>query len=135
MPDVSQVSDFSAPISALIGAVLLFVAGFAWKRANAWFVEVITDVKATKVQTTNSHNTNLRDDLTEAVEAINTVATTMDEMKTNLERMGESQRAMHEDLRETRKDVRFATEYTRDVDKRVIRMETQRKEENDGISD
>lgn len=126
MPDISEVSDYAAPIATLLGAILLFVAGLAWRKANVWFAEVIADVKATKVQTTNSHETNLRDDLTEAVTAINAVASSVDEMKTHMgdmkdsmERLDSRQTEVHEDLRETRKDLRFATEYVRDVDKRL----------------
>lgn len=127
VPDISPVGDYAAALSMIFGAVLLLVAGLVWKRASGWFAEVITDVKATKVQTTNSHETNLRDDLTEALTAIHTLTTTvgevasdMGEMKVSMRRLDARQTEVHADLRETRKDLRFSTEYVRDVDKRLI---------------
>ncbi len=111
VPDIGQVSDFSTAISGLVGTVLLVIAGVAWIKAKAWFTEVITDVKATKVQTTNSHETNMRDDLTEAIDLAKALVQDVGEMK--------------EDLRDVRKDVRFAIEYTREVDKRVYGKETE----------
>jgi flagellin-like hook-associated protein FlgL len=120
MPDVSQVTDISSALSGIIGAVLLFVAGLAWLKAKAWFAEVITDVKATKVQTTNSHDTNMRDDITEALTKIDTLTTSVGDVVNGMERLNARQTEVHEDLRETRKDLRFATGYVRDVDKRLI---------------
>lgn len=120
VPDINEVSDFSTAISGLVGTVLLVIAGVAWLKAKAWFAEVITDVRATKVQTTNSHDTNLRDDITEALTKIDTLTTSVGKMTTSVTRLDTRQTEMHEDLRETRKDLRFATEYVRDVDKRLI---------------
>jgi hypothetical protein len=120
VPDISQVSDYAAPIATIFGAVLLFIAGLAWRKANAWFTEVIADVKATKVQTTNSHDTNLRDDLTLAITEVQGLSRAMQRVEETQENMLAQQSQMHEDLRETRKDVRFTTEYVRDVDKRFI---------------
>lgn len=128
LPEIpAEVTDLSAAISGLVGAVLLVLAGLAWRKANAWFAEVTADVKATKadvqttkVQTTNSHDTNLRDDLTLAITEVQGLARAMKRVEEKQERMQSQQNAMHEDLRETRKDVRFTTEYVRDVDKRFI---------------
>lgn len=118
VPDISQVSDYAAAIATIISAVLLFIAGLAWRKANAWFAEVIADVKATKVQTTNSHDTNLRDDLTLAITEVQGLSRTMKRMEDKQGDMQAEQKAMHGDLRETRKDLRFTTEYVRDVDRR-----------------
>lgn len=118
MPDLTGVTDFSTAISGAVGTVLLIVVGVAWLKARAWFAEVTADVKETKVQTSNSHETNLRDDLTEALDSISAMATTVNKIDSR-------QSAMHEDLRETRKDVRFAVEYTREVDKRVTSRESE----------
>jgi uncharacterized protein YoxC len=123
MPDVSQVSDFSAAISGFIGAALLIVAGFAYRQARRWFTEVIADVKVTRNQTTNDHKTNMRDDITKALATIHAVAA-------SVEKLDGKVCAMHEDLRESRRDVRFNTEYIRDVDKRL--NEHQRKTEQGG---
>jgi len=134
VPNISEVSDFSSGISGIVGTVLLVIAGLAWMKAKAWFAEVITDVKATKVQTTNSHDTNLRDDITEALTKIDTLTTSVGEVVSGMEtlnakqeevhedlgRLDKRQTEVHEDLRETRKDLRFATGYVRDVDKRLI---------------
>lgn len=120
VPDISQVSDYATPIATILTAVLLFIAGLAWRKANAFFAEVIADVKATKVQTTNSHDTNLRDDLTLAITEVQGLSRAMKRVEEKQTRMQTQQSAMHEDLRETRKDVRFTTEYVRDVDKRFI---------------
>lgn len=120
VPDISQVSDYAAAIATIISAALLFIAGLAWKKANSWFAEVIADVKATKLQTTNSHDTNLRDDLTLAITEVQGLSRAMKRVESRQEQMGTQQGAMYDDLRETRKDVRFTTEYVRDVDKRLI---------------
>jgi hypothetical protein len=134
VPDINEVSDFSAAISGLVGAVLLVIAGVAWIKAKAWFAEVITDVRATKVQTTNSHDTNLRDDITEALTKIDTLTTSVDAVVTGMKRLDARQVEVHEDLRETRKDLRFATEYVRDVDKRLI-QHTNKREGGSDVSD
>lgn len=128
LPDIpTEVTDLSAAISGLVGAVLLVLAGLAWRKANAWFAEVLADMKATKadvnvtkVQTTNSHDTNLRDDLTLAITEVQGLARAMKRVENKQEQMQSQQSAMYDDLRETRKDVRFTTEYVRDVDKRLI---------------
>lgn len=120
VPNINEVSDFSSGISGIVATVLLVIAGVAWVKAKAWFAEVITDVKATKVQTTNSHDTNLRDDITEALTKIDTLTTSVGEVVSGMKRSNERLTEVHEDLRETRKDVRFATGYVRDVDKRLI---------------
>lgn len=135
VPDISQVSDYVSALTMIFGAVLLFIAGLAWKRAKAWFAEVIVDVKATKKQTTNSHSTNMRDDLTEALTKIDTVATSMADVKKGMETLDTRQTQMHEDLRETRKDLRFATEYVRDVDKRLIEHTSDERKKQGGNSD
>lgn len=115
LPDIGQVTDFSAAISGIVGAVLLVVAGLAWRKASSWLAEVTSDAKAIKSQTVNSHKTNLRDDLTQVLEKIDAVSA--------------QQTAMHEDLRDTRRDVRFNIEYTRDVDKRLHEHVRDTKEE------
>lgn len=127
LPDISQVTDFSTAISGIVGTVLLLVVGLVWVKTRRWFEEVILDVRATKKQTVNSHTTNLRDDITEALTKIDTLTTSvgdvandMGEMKASMSRLDSRQTEVHEDLRETRKDLRFATEYVRDVDKRLI---------------
>lgn len=132
LPDIAQVTDFSAAISGIIGAVLLVIAGLAWRKASAWLAEVTADVKATKSQTVNSHETNLRDDLTLAIEKIDAVATEVKSVKDAQKVQGTQQNAMHEDLRDTRRDVRFNIEYTRDVDKRLIAHERQRDNKEEG---
>lgn len=118
MPDLTGVTDFSTAISGAVGTVLLIVVGVAWLKARAWFSEVTADVKATKVQTTNSHETNMRDDITQALDTLDSLAVTVGNIDAR-------HSAMHEDLRETRKDVRFAIQYTRDVDKRVASRESE----------
>lgn len=129
IPEIpTEVTDLSLAISGIISAVLLVIAGLAWRKASAWFAEVTADVKATKIQTTNSHDTNLRDDLTLAITEVQALAKTMNRVEGAQERMQTQQNAMHEDLRETRKDVRFATEYVRDVDKRLIQHLDDRKD-------
>lgn len=115
LPDIGQVTDFSTAISGIVGTVLLLVIGLAWLKARSWIAEIILDVKATKSQTVNSHKTNLRDDLTSVIEKIDGLAA--------------QQSAMHEDLRDTRRDVRFNIEYTRDVDKRLHEHTRDTKEE------
>lgn len=122
LPDIGQVTDFSAAISGLVGAVLLVIAGLAWRSARTWLAEVMSDVKATKSQTVNSHKTNLRDDLTLAIDKLDQVATEVKSVK-------DAQSAMHEDLRDTRRDVRFNIEYTRDVDKRLHEHTRENREE------
>lgn len=119
MPDIGQVSDFSSAISGIVGAVLLVIAGLVYKQARGWFAEVIADVKVTKKQTTNSHKTNLRDDITDVSNTVNTVATAMEDLKASMEDLKTRQGEVHTDIRETRRDMRFATEYVRDVDKRL----------------
>lgn len=139
IPEIpAEVTDLSAAISGLVGAVLLVLAGLAWRKANAWFAEVLADmkatkadVKATKVQTTNSHDTNLRDDLTLAITEVQGLVRAVKRVEDKQERMQTQQSAMYEDLRETRKDVRFTTEYVRDVDKRFIEH-TDEQRKNDG---
>lgn len=120
MPDMNQVTDFSTAISGLVGTILLVIAGFAYRRARTWFAMVIEDVKVTKIQTTNSHDTNLRDDLTLALTEVQGLSRAMKRMESSQSTMHSQQSAMYDDLRETRKDVRFTTQYVRDVDKRLI---------------
>ena|SRR5215204_4211071 len=132
MPDVSQVGEFSAAISGIVGAILLLIAGLAWRKASAWFAEVTADVKATKMQTTNSHDTNLRDDLTLAITEVQGLSRAMKRVESKQEDMQTEQQAMHEDLRETRRDLRFTTEYVRDVDKRLIRHVDDESRKNNG---
>lgn len=55
---------------ALAGSMLavLTLAGIVWRFALPWLREQLLEpVQATKEQVTNSHDTNLRDDLTEAI--------------------------------------------------------------------
>lgn len=87
---------------------------------------MIADVKVTRNQTTNDHETNMRDDISKALESIHSVATTVDKLDKTV-------CAMHDDIRESRKDVRFNTEYIRDVDKRL--NEHQRKHNQGGSND
>ncbi len=135
LPDLGPAGDLSASIAGIVTLVILALGALAWRRLGSVFAEMRTDVRATKIQTVNSHETNLRDDLTEAITKIDSLATSVGEMKSGMERLDTRQTAMHEDLRETRKDLRFATEYTRDVDKRVIRLEARGKGGDDGVSD
>lgn len=141
LPDIGQVTDFSTAISGIVGTVLLVVVGLAWMKARRWVEEVILDVKATKAQTVNSHKTNLRDDLTLAIAKIDEVATevkgvkeTQSSMETQQTAMSAQQGVMYEDLRDTRRDVRFNIEYTRDVDKRLIEHERRRDNKEEGSS-
>lgn len=121
IPEIpAEVTDFSAAISGIVGAILLVIAGLAWRKASAWFAEVTADVKATKIQTSNSHDTNLRDDLTLAITEVQGLSRAMKRVESKQGDMQTEQQAMHEDLRETRRDLRFTTEYVRDVDKRFI---------------
>lgn len=131
----TEVTNFSAAISGIVGAVLLVIAGLAWRKASAWFAEVTADVKATKVQTTNSHETNMRDDLTLAITEVQGLTRAMQRVETTQEQMQSQQQTMHEDLRETRKDVRFTTEYVRDVDKRLIGHLDESRKTNGGNND
>lgn len=126
MPDIQQVTDFSSAISGFIGAAVLLVAGLTYRQARIWFGEVITDVKITKNQTTNDHDTNMRDDISKALTSIDSVATSVAKLEKTV-------CAMHDDIRESRKDVRFNTEYIRDVDKRL--NEHQRKQGQGGSND
>lgn len=135
VPDISQVSDYAAAIATLFSAVLLFIAGLAWRKANAWFAEVIADVKATKVQTSNSHDTNLRDDITLAITEVQGLGRAMKRVESKQGDMQTEQQAMHEDLRETRRDLRFTTEYVRDVDKRFIAHVDEERKNNGGNND
>lgn len=133
IPEIpAEVTDLSAAISGLVGAVLLVIAGLAWRKASAWFAEVTADVKATKVQTTNSHDTNLRDDLTLAITEVQGLSRAMKRVENKQEQMQSQQSAMYDDLRETRKDVRFTTEYVRDVDKRLIEHVDEKQKNNGG---
>lgn len=121
IPEIpAEITDFSAAISGIVGAVLLVIAGLAWRKASQWFAEVTADVKATKIQTSNSHDTNLRDDLTLAITEVQGLSRAMKRVESKQGDMQTEQQAMHEDLRETRRDLRFTTEYVRDVDKRFI---------------
>lgn len=126
MPDIQQVTDFSSAISGFVGAAVLLVAGLTYRQARIWFGEVIADVKITKNQTTNDHDTNMRDDISKALASIDSVAT-------SVAKLDKTVCAMHDDIRESRKDVRFNTEYIRDVDKRL--NEYQRKQGPGGSND
>lgn len=127
MPDLGPAADLSASIAGIVTLVILTLGALAWRRLSTWIPQVVADVKMTKVQTTNSHETNLRDDITATADALNSVASSVeqiknsvDEMKQSMKRLDTRQTEVHEDIRETRKDLRFATEYVRDVDKRLI---------------
>ena len=127
MPDLGPAADLSASIAGIVTLVILALGTLAWRRVSTWLTTVVADVKATKIQTTNSHTTNLRDDITATIKGMGDIAksvkdikSSMDEMKQGMEKLDNRQSEVHEDLRETRKDIRFATEYVRDVDKRLI---------------
>jgi uncharacterized protein YoxC len=127
LPDFGPAADLSASIAGIVTLVILALGTLAWRRLSTWIPQVVADVKMTKVQTTNSHDTNLRDDITATADALNSVASSVEqikdsveEMKHSMERLDTRQTEVHTDLRETRKDLRFATEYVRDVDKRLI---------------
>jgi uncharacterized protein YoxC len=127
MPDLGPAGDLSSSIAGIVTLVILALGALAWRRLSTWLPAVVADVKATKMQTTNSHKTNLRDDITATADALNSVASSVEHIKSSMEEMKDSmskldrrQSEVHEDLRETRKDLRFTTEYLRDVDKRLI---------------
>lgn len=127
LPDLGPAADLSASIAGIVTLVILALGTLAWRRLSTWIPQVVADVKMTKVQTTNSHSTNLRDDITATAEALEAVATSVEhiknsveEMKTGMQRLDTRQSEVHEDIRETRRDLRFSTEYVRDVDKRLI---------------
>lgn len=126
MPDLGPAADLSASIAGIVTLVILALGTLAWRRLSTWIPQVVADVKMTKVQTTNSHDTNLRDDITATADALNSVAASVEQiknsvedMKSGMERLDIRQSEVHTDIRETRKDLRFATEYVRDVDKRL----------------
>lgn len=121
--DPAQFADFSAGISGIVGAALLLVAGLAWRKVVPWFQQIISDLQVTKTQTTNDHSTNLRDDITAISEQVDTLVVWSERMTTKVDSMCEVQDAQHEDIRELRKDVRFVTQYTRDVDQRLTERE------------
>lgn len=120
IPDLGPAADLTASLGGIAAVVILALGTLAWRRLSHWLAEVGGDVKTTKVQTTNSHDTNLRDDITEVITKMDALTSTVGGIKTNLVKVEERQGEMHADLRETRKDLRFATEYVRDVDKRFI---------------
>lgn len=127
MPDLGPAADLSASIAGIVTLVILTLGALAWRRLSTWIPQVVADVKMTKVQTTNSHSTNLRDDITETAKALDSVASSVEQiknsvedMKNSMERLDTRQTEVHTDIRETRRDLRFATEYVRDVDKRLI---------------
>jgi len=127
MPDLGPAADLSASIAGIVTLVILALGTLAWRRLSTWIPQVVADVKMTKVQTTNSHKTNLRDDITDTAKAVESVASSVDQIKTVVEEMQKSmvrldtrQTEVHTDIRETRRDLRFATEYVRDVDKRLV---------------
>ena len=132
MPDVGAVSDFSAAISGLVGSALLFIAGLAWLKARRWIGQIIEDVSATKVQTTNSHKTNMRDDITATNTAVMALTKSVSELNKTVCRLDERQTEMHQDIRETRRDLRFTTEYVRDVDKRLVRHQDEENKKSGG---
>lgn len=126
MPDFARMTDFpylSASLSGIFGAVMLVIAGLLWRRAVSWLQQIMADVKVTRDQTTNSHRTNLRDDITQIALAVDKVARAQEATAKKCDEIAEYQRAAHEDVRELRRDVRFATEYARDVDKRLSERE------------
>ena len=127
LPDLGPAADLSASIAGIVTLVILALGALAWRRLGTLFAEMSTDVKETKTQTTNSHKTNLREDLTLAIQKIDEVAKTQVTMSAQ-------QSAMHEDLRDTRRDVRFNIEYTRDVDKRLMEHERMRGNKEEGRS-
>lgn len=138
LPDLGPAADLSASIAGIVTLVILALGALAWRRLGAVFAEMRTDVKATKIQTTNSHDTNLRDDLSLAITEVQGLSRAMKRVESKQGDMQAEQQAMHEDLRETRRDLRFTTEYVRDVDKRFISHvdESRKKDGGDrGISD
>lgn len=134
MPSLGPVADLSASIAGILTVVIIALGTLAWRRINTWIAQMSADVqatkadvKATKVQTTNSHETNMRDDLTLAITEVQGLGRAIKRMETKQNKMEEQQAAMqqqqsaiHEDVRDARRDVRFTTEYVRDVDKRLI---------------
>jgi uncharacterized protein YoxC len=128
MPDLAPAADLSGAIAGIATLVILALGGLAWRKVSSLLAEMTTDMKATKIdvratkiQTTNSHDTNLRDDLTEAITKIDNLANVVLDVKTGLTRLDNRQTEMHQDLRETRRDLRFTTEYVRAVDERFIK--------------
>lgn len=122
VPDVSQMTDFpymSASLSGIFGAVLLVIAGLAWRRSVNWLQKIMADVHVTREQATNSHGTNLRDDITCIDTKVDELAKQIRETNNAVYSIAQSQKLAQEDVRELRRDIRFAMEYTRDVDKRV----------------
>lgn len=149
IPDLGPAGDLSASIAGIVTLVILALGALAWRRLGALFAEMSTDVKTTKadvkatkadvkitkVQTTNSHETNLRDDLTEVINKIDSLTTSFKTVEETMGKLDDRQATMHEDIRDTRRDVRFATEYVRDVDKRFIRhMDDERREGGGGTN-
>lgn len=141
MPDLGPAADLSASIAGIVTLVILALGALAWRRLGAVFAEMSTDVKATKadvkitkVQTTNSHETNLRDDLTEVINKIDTLTTSFKTVEETMGKLDDRQATMHEDIRDTRRDVRFATEYVRDVDKRLIQHVDEGRKEGGGTN-
>lgn len=120
MPDLP---DLSASLSGIFGAVLLVIAGLAWRRAVNWFSQIMVDVKVAKEQTTNSHGTNLRDDITCIDNKVDDLSEESRKTNEAVRFLAESQRMAHEDIRELRRDFRMAIEYVRDVDKRTARTD------------
>lgn len=134
IPNLGPLAELSASIAGILTVVIVTLGTLAWRRINAWIAQTSADIKATqadvkttKVQTTNSHQTNMRDDLTLAITEVQGLGRAIKRMETKQTKMEEQQAAMqtqqqaiHEDVRDARRDVRFTTEYVRDVDKRLI---------------
>lgn len=134
IPSLGSLAQVSASIAGILTVVIVALGTLAWRRINVWIVQMAADVKTTKadvqttkVQTTNSHQTNMRDDLTLAITEVQGLGRAIKRMETKQTKMEEQQAAMqtqqqaiHEDVRDARRDVRFTTEYVRDVDKRLI---------------
>ena len=119
MPDLGPAVDVGGSIAGIVTLIIAGLGALAWRRLSGWVTEMRTDVQVTKVQTTNSHETNMRDDITKALTKIESMATSVTDMGQSLKSLDSRQAEMHSDLRETRRDLRFTTEYVRDVDKRL----------------
>ena len=113
--EVSQISDLSAAIAGIATLVILALGAVAWRRVVIWSEQAISDLRITRTQTTNGHKTNLRDDVSAIGKALTALS-------------GQLGTVISE-IREIRNDVRFAIQYTRDVDERLIEHVTESKKE------
>lgn len=76
-------------VGAVCGAIggMLALAGVVWRILLPWIrTQIIEPVQATKDQVSNTHHTNLRDDLTEVILAIQSLATKVDRVEEKADR-------------------------------------------------